>query len=213
MTGVKATPYSCCYCSRRFKWRSSQKSHEAGCMHQSLPAAIKQQEEKLSKQREKAYRQLQQQQQLDQQREQAAHRLSLQNRSAYESYERALPVRNPASSLVGTPFAMSDGPHSVQVGQASSVGSSLSPRSMQIPFAYQSPSEYAQYSQQDTRAQSGYAYEKSASYQHAPKHVHNYHSMPQPSLLATAPRGVSNGMLSSLRLPFPGEVDSMADGQ
>lgn len=211
MTGEKATPYSCCYCSRRFKWRSSQKSHEAGCMHQSLPAAIKQQEEKLSKQREKLFRQRQQKQQ-DQKREQVAHRSRLQNGPANDSYERALLVRNPASSYVDMPFAMSDGLHSSQVGQTPSVGSSLSPRSMQRPVAQHSPSEYAHFSQQDTRVQSCYAYEKSDAFGHAPKHVQDYHSMTQSAMLASTPRGMSNGMLSSLRLPFPGELASTADG-
>lgn len=56
MTGAQATPYACQHCTRRFKWRSSLKSHEAGCMHQSLPNAI-QQQQRLEQRRLEQHRQ------------------------------------------------------------------------------------------------------------------------------------------------------------
>lgn len=56
MTGAQATPYACQHCARRFKWRSSLKSHEAGCMHQSLPNAI-QRQQRLEQRRLEMHRQ------------------------------------------------------------------------------------------------------------------------------------------------------------
>lgn len=68
MTGAQATPYACQHCARRFKWRSSLKSHEAGCMHQSLPNAIQRQQQLEQRRHEMHRRYVEEQERLKMER-------------------------------------------------------------------------------------------------------------------------------------------------
>jgi Zinc finger, C2H2 type len=187
MTGAQATPYACQHCSRRFKWRSSLKSHEAGCMHQSLPMAI-QQQQRLEQQR------LEQQRLFQDEQEQRKRQRQLQTRPQVEGERGEVSQSQvPAAGLRESPL----------LAAARAVASSSDISSAGVESSLRSfPGRYSEaYDDRTIRGAHPVSYlERSVAQTNT--------QVEAPIIPPAVSRAESHGMLSSLRLPPPDLFES-----
>jgi hypothetical protein len=183
MTGAQATPYVCVYgCRRRFKWRSSLKSHEAGCMHMSLPMAIQQRERQQQQFLQQQQDLLQEQQQQRQPAPPPAKPIPLGQNSLLAAASAAAAAASPSPAGQTSPTRLPQPEEQAQMSNGSGAG----------PWpAAERPHEQAPPS--------------NAS---APPVLSPLAS----ALMPPVSRPESHGMLSSLRRPPPGAFDQKPPG-